>query len=125
MTDKKPSRFPELRRAISCEVLSPEEEARIQAGIALDPDNPELTDEELASLRPTREVLPPALYAALTNKGGRPKSAAPKVQVSLRLDPDVLEAFKATGTGWQRRINDALRKVKPKAPSEASQRNRA
>lgn len=45
---------------------SDEEEARIQAGIAQDPDNPELTDEELASMRPARDVLPPELFASLT-----------------------------------------------------------
>ncbi|HVA14038.1 MAG TPA: BrnA antitoxin family protein [Stellaceae bacterium] len=42
---------------------------------------------------------------------GRPKSAAPKEAVSLRLDPDVLQHFRATGPGWQSRINTALRKV--------------
>jgi uncharacterized protein (DUF4415 family) len=35
----------------------------------------------------------------------------PKRQISLRLDPDVIDAFKATGKGWQGRINDALRKA--------------
>ena len=42
---------------------------------------------------------------------GRPKSDAPKQHVSLRLDPDVIESFKAAGPGWQSRINDALRKA--------------
>lgn len=42
---------------------------------------------------------------------GRPRSAAPKEAVSLRLDPDVLEHFRATGPGWQSRINAALRKL--------------
>jgi uncharacterized protein (DUF4415 family) len=42
---------------------------------------------------------------------GRPKSAATKEAVSLRLDPDILEHFRATGPGWQSRINAALRKV--------------
>ncbi len=42
---------------------------------------------------------------------GRPNSAAPKEAVSLRLDPDVLEHFRAAGPGWQSRINAALRKV--------------
>jgi len=42
---------------------------------------------------------------------GRPKSAAPKEAVSLRLDPDLLEHFRATGRGWQSRINAALRKL--------------
>lgn len=40
---------------------------------------------------------------------GRPPSENPKKQVTLRLDPDVLEKFRATGKGWQSRINAALR----------------
>ena len=42
---------------------------------------------------------------------GRPKSDPAKESISLRLDPDVLAFFRATGPGWQTRINDALRKV--------------
>jgi uncharacterized protein (DUF4415 family) len=42
---------------------------------------------------------------------GRPRKAAPKEAVSLRLDPDVLEHFRASGPGWQSRINAALRKM--------------
>jgi uncharacterized protein (DUF4415 family) len=42
---------------------------------------------------------------------GRPKSDAPKQATSLRLDPDVLEHYRATGPGWQSRINQALRKA--------------
>lgn len=42
---------------------------------------------------------------------GRPKAAAPKEAISLRLDPDVLSHFRATGPGWQSRINAALRKA--------------
>lgn len=42
---------------------------------------------------------------------GRPRSANPKQQVTLRLDPDVLEKFRATGKGWQSRINAELRKA--------------
>jgi uncharacterized protein (DUF4415 family) len=41
---------------------------------------------------------------------GRPKLAAPKEQVTLRIDHDVLEGYRATGQGWQSRINEALRK---------------
>ena len=41
---------------------------------------------------------------------GRPKSANPKVAISLRLDADVLAFFRKAGPGWQTRINDALRK---------------
>lgn len=42
---------------------------------------------------------------------GRPKAAVTKVSTTIRLDPEVIEAFKATGSGWQTRINDALRKA--------------
>ena len=42
---------------------------------------------------------------------GRPPSANPKQQVTLRLDPDVLEKFRAMGKGWQSRINAELRKA--------------
>jgi uncharacterized protein (DUF4415 family) len=42
---------------------------------------------------------------------GRPPSANPKKQVTLRLDPEVIEKFRATGKGWQSRINAELRKA--------------
>ena len=44
-------------------------------------------------------------------KPGRPKSADPKKQVTLRLDSIVLEKFRAMGPRWQSRINAELRKV--------------
>lgn len=40
---------------------------------------------------------------------GRPKAAVTKEPVKLRLDADVLAALRATGAGWQTRINDTLR----------------
>lgn len=42
---------------------------------------------------------------------GRPHKEAPKVPVKIRLDADVLTALKATGPGWQTRINDTLRQT--------------
>lgn len=42
---------------------------------------------------------------------GRPASPNPKKQVTLRLDSDVIEGFRATGKGWQSRINAELRKA--------------
>jgi uncharacterized protein (DUF4415 family) len=80
----------------------------------IDDDNPQLTDEQLANLRPASEVLPPELYARLTARrpGQRGAQKAPtKVAVTLRLDPEVVAAFKADGPGWQTRINQALKKV--------------
>ncbi|HEX8166761.1 MAG TPA: BrnA antitoxin family protein [Beijerinckiaceae bacterium] len=102
--------------------ISDEEEARIQAGIAKDPDNPELTDEQLTRLRPASEVLPPALYAALTKRPrGRPKAEKTKVEVKLRLDPEIVEAFKAQGPGWQTRMNQVLRRsISPSRRRSAS-----
>jgi uncharacterized protein (DUF4415 family) len=40
---------------------------------------------------------------------GRPKADATKVFTAIRLDADLLQAFKATGKGWQTRVNAALR----------------
>jgi len=90
---------------------TPEEEAVIKAGIALDPDSKEWTDEDFAKARPAKEVLPPDVYAALTTKRprGRPKATAPKIFTAFRIDADLLAAFKATGKGWQTRMNAALR----------------
>ena len=75
----------------------------------IDDDAPELTDAELAEMRPAREVLPPAVYQELTR--GRPKKPDRKVAIKLRLDPDIVAAFRATGEGWQTRINDTLRRA--------------
>lgn len=72
---------------------TPEDEAAINAGIAADSDTYELSDAEFAQLK----------------RVGRPRSISPKVFTGIRLDQDVLEAFKSTGKGWQTRINEALR----------------
>lgn len=42
---------------------------------------------------------------------GRPKAAVTKVSTTLRLDADVIDAFKADGPGWQGRMNAALRRA--------------
>jgi uncharacterized protein (DUF4415 family) len=48
-------------------------------------------------------------FAAAPVRRGRPPIGAPKVSTTIRLDPDVIEAFRAQGRGWQSRINAALR----------------
>ena len=50
-------------------------------------------------------------FASATVQRGRPKADVTKVSTTIRLDPDIIAAFKADGSGWQSRINDALRKV--------------
>lgn len=87
-----------------------DEEEAIQRGIKLDSDNPELTEEEFARLRPAREMHPELVEAYLHRKRGKQKHPT-KVLVSLRLERDVLETLRATGPGWQSRANDMLRKA--------------
>jgi uncharacterized protein (DUF4415 family) len=77
----------------------------------IDPDNPPLTREQLARFRPAREVVPHIVDMYLRRRGRPPLGEAPKVQVTLRLDPAVIAHFKAAGEGWQTRINDALTKA--------------
>jgi uncharacterized protein (DUF4415 family) len=74
----------------------------------------ELTADDMRKFRPASEVLSSELYAILTNRkvGERgPQKAPVKQQVTLRLDRDVLDKYRATGAGWQSRINAALRKA--------------
>ncbi|MFV0410293.1 MAG: BrnA antitoxin family protein [Paracoccus sp. (in: a-proteobacteria)] len=89
--------------------LSDAEEARIQKMIASDPDNPEWTEQDFAKARPFSDAFPALAEKMRKNIGGRPKSENPKVAVSLRLDQDVVTRFKASGPGWQTRMNNALR----------------
>lgn len=71
-------------------------------------DSLEATDDELAQIRPLKEAAP-ELYAAMTKRGrGRPRVETPKVNLTLRVDPAVLDAYKATGPGWQTRMHEAL-----------------
>ena len=76
-----------------------------------DDDLPEWTDDQFdrAQFSIVGKVIRPG-QGTLT-KPGRPLSDNPKKQVTLRLDPDVIEKFRATGKGWQSRINAELRKA--------------
>lgn len=74
-------------------------------------DSPEWTAADFGRARPAGEVHPAVVATGLVrNKGGRPRGSD-KEMVSIRLDRDVLERFRASGPGWQTRINEALRKV--------------
>ncbi len=74
-------------------------------------DGLELTEADLAQAKPFSDAFPALAEKMHKSVGGRPKSDNPKVAVSLRLDPDVLAAFKAKGPGWQSRMNAALREA--------------
>lgn len=77
-----------------------EETKRIRAGIAADPDTHELTDAEMAELRPLSEM---------RRAPGRPKAEATKERVTIRLSPEVTAFFRATGKGWQTRLDEVLK----------------
>jgi uncharacterized protein (DUF4415 family) len=90
--------------------LTDAEEAEIQRMIASDPDNPELTDRQIARLRPIAEVLP-ALAESVKRRPGRPKLDTALEPVTLRLDPMVVEHFRAQGADWRKRMARVLAKA--------------
>lgn len=68
------------------------EDAVIRAGIALDPDARELTEADV-----------PFMCV------GRSFAEKPKKKITILLSPDTVDAFRSTGTGWQSRIDQALK----------------
>lgn len=74
-------------------VPSPKEDAVINAGIAADADTYELPAGEFAQLK----------------RMGRPRAAVTKERITIRLSREVVERFRATGDGWQTRVDEALK----------------
>ncbi|MGB3423205.1 MAG: BrnA antitoxin family protein [Castellaniella sp.] len=72
-----------------------EEDREINRGIEADPDTYVPNDEAFSKM----------------SRRGRPKSETPKVQLTIRYDKAVIDAFKAGGPGWQTRMNEALKKA--------------
>lgn len=71
----------------------------------------ELTAADVRAMKPIGRF--PDLAKLIRSRGERgPQKAPTKQQVTLRLDRDVIDRFRSTGPGWQRRINDALRKAR-------------
>ncbi len=73
----------------------------------------QLTKTDLKAFRSASETLPGELATILPKRkpGQRgPQKESTKDQITLRLDHDVVKHFKATGPGWQSRINAALRR---------------
>jgi uncharacterized protein (DUF4415 family) len=73
-------------------------------------DSPPIPDYLLKRMRPATETMP-EVVEAYRQARGRPKSENPKQLVSLRLDTDVVRAFREEGPGWQTRINETLAKA--------------
>ncbi len=85
--------------------------AKLESGASgwVDPDDaPELDDAffDRAEIRQGDAVV----------RRGRPGAERPKVQVTLRLDREVLERYRAMGAGWQSRINETLRSASSPSP---------
>ncbi|HEU4820205.1 MAG TPA: BrnA antitoxin family protein [Qipengyuania sp.] len=77
-----------------------------------DPDDPpEWTEDHFRHARKSVSGKVVREAVGTWTRPGRPVSDNPKQQVTLRLDPEVLAKFRATGRGWQSRINAELRKV--------------
>jgi uncharacterized protein (DUF4415 family) len=74
----------------------------------MDIENPEWTKEDFARAVPM-SGLPKGLQEVLTKAKRGPQKAPTKVPVSIRLSVDVVTALRATGEGWQTRVDDALR----------------
>ncbi len=75
---------------------TPAEDAAITTAAMADLDAVPFTDAEWEQVKPLV-------------RRGRPLGSGTKTQVTLRLDVEVVEKFRASGDGWQTRINDALK----------------
>jgi uncharacterized protein (DUF4415 family) len=67
----------------------------------------DLSEVDPTLFRPANEVLPPSLLKKLGIRG--PQKAPTKERITIRLSPDVVQTFRATGEGWQTRVDTALR----------------
>lgn len=109
-----PAKFLKLPDGRKIELPSVKEDAAIRAATAADPDTRELDDAWFADAKPAAQVLPAQVHAELVAMNRRagvrgPQKTSTKRSTTIRFDVDVLEALKATGKGWQTRVNDAMR----------------
>jgi uncharacterized protein (DUF4415 family) len=74
----------------------------------VDQENPEWTRKDFERALPF-SGLPPELRRTLSSRARGPQRTPKKVPVSIRLSPDVVEAFRSTGAGWQARVDEILR----------------
>ncbi len=85
------------KKTLPIEMPSVSEDRRITAAAKTDPDAQPLTPDQLKAMVPLRSLR------------GRPKSENKKMLVSVRYSPEVLAFFRATGEGWQARMDGVLR----------------
>lgn len=75
-----------------------------------DDDIPELSDNDFARAKAFKEVFPEQ-HRTWKSRGGRPLIERPKVHVGFRLAADVVEGIKATGKGYNARVERVLREA--------------
>ncbi|MCI0735384.1 MAG: BrnA antitoxin family protein [Beijerinckiaceae bacterium] len=73
----------------------------------IDDDNPEWTAEDFARARPFKEIFPEQYKA--WKKMGRPPVETPKMHIGFRLAADVVTGIKASGRGYNARVEKVLR----------------
>lgn len=80
-----------------------------------DPENPLWTPERVAAAK-RRDQLPPEIQAIYPRRRGPGKRPA-KVSVTIRLSRDAVDRYKATGEGWQTRMNEAIERSAARLPT--------
>lgn len=73
----------------------------------IDDDAPEWSEADFKNAKRLSEM--PADFQRAIRHARGPQKAPTKIQTTIRFDPDVLDGLKATGQGWQTRVNDAMR----------------
>lgn len=74
----------------------------------IDDENPEWTEADFCRARPATEILPESLQAKLGIRRRGPQKDPTKERITIRMSTSVLAKFRATGPGWQSRIDTAL-----------------
>ncbi len=84
-------------------------------------DSPPIAPEQFAEFHPAKDMKPDlvarmkaAREARAERRGRGPQKAPTKISVTIRLDQDIVDAYKASGRGWQGRLNDDLRRQRLK-----------
>ena len=78
------------------ESATPQEDAAITVAAMSDPETIPMTAVEWDAVKPFVRL-------------GRPPAVITKERITIRLSRDVVEQFRATGDGWQTRVDAALK----------------
>ena len=103
--DSDPMGIARTRARAALRSMDAVQDAMLTAAAKADPNNPELTDREFGRMQSAARAKPALVSAA---QRGRPRLQHPKEALSIRLDHDVVEVFRATGPDWRDRIRDAI-----------------